>query len=131
MPGAASGEQPIPDPTIAAVPLRTWPDQLTEAQMREVLALAGWPLELHGQALAVSRCESGWRPGAVGDGGRALGLLQLHDGLGNGEAWGGGWGWWSWAGVSIDEAFDPVTNARVARLVYERSGWAPWTCRPG
>lgn len=97
---------------------------LTEAEMRAVLAEAGWPVELHEQALAVSMCESRWSPYAVGDSGRSLGLFQMQHS-------GSGWrGWFIPAGEDESLAHDPVVNARTAWWAYQRSGWAPWSCRP-
>ena len=95
---------------------------LTEAEMVAVLTEAGWPAELHSQALAVSWCESRWSPYAVGDGGRSLGLFQMQ--------WSGaGWrGWFVPAGEDEAMAHDPVVNARTAWWAYQRSGWGPWSC---
>lgn len=102
---------------------------LTEAEMRAVLTLAGWPAELHDPALAVSWCESKWSPYAVGDGGNSLGLFQI------GISCPGWQGWFQYFGVDEASVFDPFTNARVALLIYQYSaerngyGWAPWSCR--
>lgn len=97
---------------------------LSEAEMDAVLAEAGWPVELWGQAKAVAWCESKWSPYAVGDGGNSLGAFQL---------W---YGWFAPAGFSAEQAFDPVVNARVAWATYQYDlgrGYAPWkqwTCKP-
>ncbi|QFG02175.1 lytic transglycosylase domain-containing protein [Tepidiforma bonchosmolovskayae] len=107
------------DPQPEATP---WPAQLTEAQMREVLRLAGWPAELVDEALAVSWCESRWSPGAVGDGGSSLGLFQL---------WGG---WFAAVGLPLERWDDPVVNATAALRVLELRGrWGGpggWSCWP-
>ncbi|HMM73740.1 MAG TPA: transglycosylase SLT domain-containing protein [Rhodocyclaceae bacterium] len=93
---------------------------LSEAEMRAVLTLAGWPAEWHDDALAIAWCESHWSPYAVGDGGNSLGAWQLWR------------GWFGPAGYSVDQAFDPLTNARVAlyvRQVRGRFGGAGgWSC---
>lgn len=93
---------------------------LSEAEMRAVLTEAGWPAEWHDDALAIAWCESHWSPYAVGDGGNSLGAWQLWR------------GWFGPAGYSVDQAFDPLTNARVAlyvRQVRGRFGGAGgWSC---
>ena len=102
--------------------------------MRDVLAAAGWPAELHDQALSVA-CgignrrytsgESGCRPGAVGDSGRSLGLFQL-----NGATWG------RYCGVSQDALLDAVVNASCAYRVYlydvdrGQPAWTQWSVKP-
>ena len=115
--------EPTPSPVQAAtVRAASQGGSLTEAEMVAVLYSAGWPEELHSQALAVSYCESRWSPYAVGDGGRSLGLFQMQ--------WSGaGWqGWFRPAGEDEAQAHDPVVNARTAWWAYQRSGWAPWSC---
>ena len=107
----------------AAVAPVTPGQAMDEAAMRAALTAGGWPVELHGAALAVAWCESGWRPDAVGDQGRARGLFQL-------------WPlWWDYAGVDAGLWADPVANAKAAYAVYLYDigrGYAPftqWTCR--
>jgi hypothetical protein len=115
--------EPTPSPVQAATArAAAHGGSLTEAEMIAVLYSAGWPEELHSQALAVSYCESRWSPYAVGDGGRSLGLFQMQ--------WSGaGWqGWFRPAGEDEARAHDPVTNARTAWWAYQRSGWGPWSC---
>lgn len=89
---------------------------LSEAEVRAVLVVAGWPVELHGAALAVSWCESKWSPNAVGDGGASVGIFQL-------------WNGWFHEG---EEPFDALTNAKVALRVREvRGRWGGgggWSC---
>ena len=93
---------------------------LTEAEMRAVLTEAGWPEELLAEALTVAYCESRYRPGAVGDGGNSLGLFQLWT------------GWFPAAGYSVEQAYDPVVNARVALYVRQVrgrfGGGGGWSC---
>ena len=124
-PGVTIEPPPTPTPTIveqATARAASQGGSLTEAEMVAVLYSAGWPEELHSQALAVSYCESRWSPYAVGDGGRSLGLFQMQ--------WSGaGWrGWFIPAGEDEAMAHDPVVNARTAWWAYQRSGWAPWSC---
>lgn len=97
--------------------------QLTEAQMRTVLKVTGWPAELIEAALKVSWCESRWSPGAIG--GTSWGLFQIQPSP-----------WASYAGVYAQDLFDPIINAKVALAIVrydEDRGMAPfkqWTCRP-
>lgn len=92
--------------------------------MRALLAAAGFEGELLEQALRVSRCESGWRPGSVSPGGH-LGLFQIEPGT-----------WAPYAGVTRDALLEPSINARVAWLVvlYDRAhgrpDFAQWECQP-
>lgn len=96
---------------------------LSEAEMRAVLTLAGWPVELHAEALAVAWCESRWSPLAVGDGSNSLGLFQL-----NGM-------WFPYAGEDGTRWADPLVNARTAYAVYQYDigrgyvPWKQWSCR--
>lgn len=112
-----------PTPVVEAAAVQAQGGSLTEAEMLAVLREAGWPTELHSQALAVAWCESKWSPYAMGDGGVSLGLFQM------GIARPGWNGWFRYFGVDESLAYDPVTNATVARLAYAQSGWGPWSCR--
>lgn len=82
-----------------------------------MLRAAGWPGDAIADAAAVAWCESRWRPAAVGDSGRSLGLMQLWS------------GWFAWAGEDTERWADPVVNARVALAVWRVYGWAQWACR--
>lgn len=109
--------------TAAAGRVRALGGSLSEAEMRAVLTLAGWPAELHDEALAISWCESRWSPYAVGDGGNSLGLFQL-----NGM-------WFPYAGEDGTRWADPLVNARTAYAVYQYDigrgyvPWKQWSCR--
>lgn len=98
--------------------------QLDRAELDAVLEVAGWPPELRQQAAEVAWCESRWSPYAVGDRGNSLGLFQLWS------------GWFSWAGVGVENWNDVVSNAQVALAVARRdiargrSPWAQWSCKP-
>lgn len=98
--------------------------QLSRAELDAVLEVAGWPPELRAQAAEVAWCESRWSPYAVGDRGNSLGLFQLWT------------GWFSWAGVDVENWNDIVSNAQVALAVVRRdiargrSPWAQWSCKP-
>lgn len=98
---------------------------LSEAEMRAILTVAGWPVELHDAALRVAWCESKWSPYAVGDGGHSLGAFQLNKDT-----------WFSYAGEDPAQWADPLTNARVAWATYQYDiarGYTPfnqWSCKP-
>ena len=97
--------------------------QLSEAEMVGVLRAAGWAEADIPAALAVSWCESKWSPGALGDGGVSVGLFQI------GRSRPGWNGWFIYFGIDESNWADPLTNAYTALLVYQHSGWGPWTCR--
>lgn len=90
--------------------------QLTETEMRALLAEAGAPAEWIAPMLTIAWCESKYSPGAVGDSGNSLGLYQL-------------WSGWFYAG---EDPYDPLTNARVAVRVREIrgrfGGGGGWSC---
>lgn len=77
-----------------------------------------WPESEWEAALAVSYCESSWRPWATGRAGE-IGLFQLHP----------AYHAWRWAG---EDPYEPAVNVRVAYDVWRDNGpgWRPWTCRP-
>jgi len=89
-----------------------------------VLRAAGWAESAIPDALAVSWCESRYSP--YGWNGVDAGLFGLSTAK-NATIRGS---WFDWAGVSEDAKFDALTNARVAWLAYQHSGWAIWSCRP-
>ena len=94
--------------------------QLTEAEMRALLAEAGAEAEWIESFLAIAWCESKHSPGARGDGGASLGLYQLWT------------GWAPAAGYAVDDLYEPLINTKVA--VYVRTvrgrfgGGGGWTC---
>lgn len=104
-----------PPPTLVAQAV-AYSGQLTEAEMRALLAEAGAPAEWIAPMLTIAWCESHYSPGAVGDSGNSLGVFQL-------------WSGWFFAG---EDPYDPLTNARVAVRVREIRGrfgsTGGWTC---
>ena len=92
--------------------------------MRALLSATGWPEELHGEALAVSYCESKFSPEAKGDSGQSLGLFQLNV------------LWFSYAGEDSAKWTDPAVNARTALATYRydiakgQAPWMQWGCKP-
>jgi len=90
--------------------------ELTGDQLRDVLLTAGWHTDDLHAAARVAGCESGWHPEAVGHAGE-LGLFQIHS--------------VHLAAGGPDEQrllMDPLVNARVALLIWQQQGWAPWSC---
>lgn len=83
-----------------------------------------WPPHRHGEVLAVVECESGGDPQAVGDGGRAFGLLQIRAD--------------HWPHLAAEhDLLDLEDNLRAGRraflewaAVFEEPGWNAWSCRP-
>jgi hypothetical protein len=67
-------------------------------------------------ALCVIRHESGGNPSADNPRSSATGLFQVLSSL-----------WADHYGVSYVELRDPEVNARVARDIWDESGWAAWS----
>ena len=74
---------------------------------------------LAGQATAIAECESGLDPHAISPGGGNWGLFQINTVHKP---------WVESLGYSWDQMLDPYANAHVAKLLYNQSGWQPWTC---
>ncbi len=96
---AAPVPVPVPEPADASIP----------AEIRDAILLVCRALGADPNVIgAICWQESGFRPDAIGDGGRSVGLMQLHDqGLG--------------AGLTRQERLDPERNLRVgvqAHLAY-------------
>jgi hypothetical protein len=99
----------------------------------EVLDLvrASFPGDQVGNAMAVSRCESGHanrvsKPNTNGS--RDFGVFQINDGGTLQAALRA-------IGVSFSDitdartkALDPALNVRMAREIWDSRGWQPWTC---
>jgi hypothetical protein len=99
----------------------------------EVLALVrkNFPASQVGNAMAVSRCESGHanrvsQPNTNGS--RDFGVFQINDGGTLQAAL-------RTIGVSFTDigdarqkALDPALNVRLARAIWDARGWQPWTC---
>ncbi|MCC6381045.1 MAG: transglycosylase SLT domain-containing protein [Dehalococcoidia bacterium] len=96
------------------------PEPLSRRGAEAMLRQAGWPEKDLPTALAVSGCESGWRPRVVGAAGE-LGLFQIHPVH--------RWRFDARFGPAADP-FNPAQNAAVALDLFHEEGWAPWSCRP-
>lgn len=93
--------------------------RLTLPQLVSVLRIAGWPESEIPEAISVARCESGWRPDALGSHGER-GLFQIHPM--NSHRF-------EVEGVERDPT-DPLHNAAAALEIWKLYGWRPWTCQP-
>jgi hypothetical protein len=83
------------------------------------LAIQTYFPEQYDKAVAVATCESGLDPSAVSSGGGNWGLFQInlvHAGLVGSMGY-------RWAQLT-----DPFVNAKVARVIYDQSGWGAWAC---
>jgi hypothetical protein len=99
----------------------------------EVLRLVQkhFPADQVGNAMAVSKCESGHanrvsKPN--GNGSRDFGVFQVNDG-GTLQAALKKIGV-SYSGISSarEKALNPAINVRMARAIWDARGWQPWTC---
>lgn len=120
---AAPPEPPaVEAPTIEAP---TWApgEALSEEALVWILGQAGAEPADVGGLVAISWCESRWRPWVRNASG-AAGLFQLMP------------MWFAYAGYPLESWADPMVNARVAVLVvaYDRGQGHPfgyqWVCKP-
>lgn len=99
----------------------------------EVLSLVRrfFPPEEVGNAMAVSRCESGHR-NVVGrrnsNGTRDYGIFQINDGGTLQAALRRAGVAYASIEAARDHALDPLTNVRMASVIWASRGWQPWTC---
>ena len=78
-----------------------------------------FPSSQYSKAVQVATCESGLDPTAVSAGGGNWGLFQInkvHEPT------------LRQMGYSWDQITDPVVNAKLARSIYDTSGWRAWSC---
>jgi hypothetical protein len=80
---------------------------------------SAFPASQYAKAVAVATCESGLNAKAVSPGGGNFGLFQINKvhapqltKLG-----------YTWSQIT-----NPVVNARLARVIYDTSGWRAWSC---
>jgi hypothetical protein len=92
-----------------AVSLTDEQREMAQIIEREFLR-AGLSPEIVAGAIVNARYESSLNPRAVGDGGKSVGLFQLHES-------GGG------AGMTVDERMDPVLNSQRMIEQVEKAGW--------
>jgi hypothetical protein len=120
-PRAVATEEPTPMPTILPTPAKSLPNvprdnlspaigTLDAATVREFARMAGFPEWTLDTAVAIARCESGFRPNATGSQGE-MGLWQIHP------------RWHS------DATYDPLGNAKAAyRISDGGTDWGAWSC---
>ena len=105
------------DEAGAAVALEAAPTGvLTEAQMDDALAQAGWPQSLWPDAKFVAECESGWDTNAYN--GTHVGLMQLDPNL------------HTWRSPTL-ELWSAYGNLTAALSLYNEVGWSAWDCAAG
>ena len=110
-----------PAPTTVA-PTTTSPPlpPASNATVAEVQAIirSVWPDELEERALEIARRESNFIPTARNF--CCYGVFQIY--------WSVHRSWLSGIGItSVEQLYDPTTNARAALALYERAGgWGPW-----
>lgn len=102
--------QSAPIPVAAEAPLL--PDTLAE-----LLAESPWPESEWATVAAIAGCESSHDPSAVGDGGLALGLMQIRVDYHPGKA-------------ARYDLLDPSDNLEASWEVYVQAGYSywPWSC---
>lgn len=86
-------------------------------QWRELVA-SHFPADQVDHALRIMACESGGNPNALNlKGSSARGLFQILASL-----------WAPMFGVSYEDFYDPEINVRLARRIWDQSGWEAWSC---
>ena len=89
---------------------------------QSVILAVGWQPADIPTLVDVITCESSWNALAVGDGGHALGLMQIWPGT------------WEHAqelddGVpGVESWSNPAANLYTGRVLHDESGWRGWTC---
>lgn len=100
------------------------------AEVRE-LVRRFFPPEQVGNAMAVSRCESG-HSNAIGaantNGTRDFGVFQINDGGTLQAALRRIGVPYSSISDARAKALDPALNVRMARVIWDTRGWQPWVC---
>ena|SRR3990172_1512184 len=120
--GALAGE-PVLSVTQLDDFTRTWRwiDFMLAPDFAKRAIARHFPLNQWGRAATIMNCESGFAPAAhclncAGVEEDSRGLFQINV---NAHPWAADW-----------NLFDPDTNARAARRVYDEAGgsWEPWSC---
>lgn len=66
------------------------------------------------EMVATIKCESTFKPGAVGDGGHSRGLSQIHEP--------------SWPEITDEQAFDPEFAVSFMAEQFKKGNERAWTC---
>ena len=116
----ASVATPVAQPVSTALPDAFL---LSREELRPALERT-WPEYRHEEVLAVIDCESRFKPGEVGDNGRAFGLMQIRIDF------------WPHLAAAYDLT-DPEQNLAAGRQAFLEwraafggSGWGAWSCQP-
>lgn len=104
---------------VCAVALAIGISACTPEEMSKDAIRMHFPAAQQDKAIAVARCESGLNPAAVSPGGRNVGLFQINT-VHRATVQQMGYQW--------DQMTDPYVNAKVARVLFNSSGWQPWRC---
>lgn len=80
---------------------------------------AAFPASQYNKAVQVATCESDLNPAAVSPGGGNFGLFQINKVHAPELAKMG----YSWSQIT-----NPTVNAKLARQIYDESGWKAWSC---
>ena len=135
LPAAAVATQPaapvaprttLPAPTTTVAPTYTHPDPNVERWHALALAV-GWPEAEWEWLWCVAWKESRGMPEAYNGRGRddSRGILQEN---GKGDLW----GWYVAQGLTDpDQLFDPATNLRMGRRLFDQYGRQPWAADRG
>jgi len=92
------------------------PKNYSAAEVQAII-VSIWPADQQTQALAIAWRESNDKPMAQNF--CCYGLFQIH--------YQANQAWLNSVGISNPaQLFDPKTNAYIALLMYQRSGWTPW-----
>lgn len=100
--------------------------RLTEGEMGIAMEMADVPQEWQRDFLALAWCESRYQPGAIGDGGASLGLLQI-------QPYAGGRHLWRLEALGYEPdpelLLDPIINLEVGVHIRETNGnFRAWSC---
>lgn len=88
----------------------------TNVEQWRGLVAAHFPADQIDRALCIMSYESGGNPQAKNPTSSARGLMQILASL-----------WAPHFGVSYDALYDPETNIRLARRIYDSQGWWAWS----
>lgn len=97
---------PPPSPAVRRVGVDRWRD----------LVARHFPSAEVDRALCIMYHESRGKPDAANTESSARGLMQIMHSL-----------WGPHFGVSEQQLYDPETNVRIARKVWDRQGWWAWS----
>lgn len=121
-PTAAPGPVVVASSDPVATETPVGPGKLSDAQIVQVAAVAGWDPSLVPQLLIIVHCESGGNSFADNSD-KYFGLLQLSP------------LWFNYAGEDATNWADPLVNLRAGRatvnydIAHGYAPWAQWECK--